>query len=201
MQAKMNLLKDKLKEIRAYSQGVTRQRKILGVFLILFVGFLLYQSLISSQLARLKAVNTQWRSKKKLMVFYDRLMLNDTELINELKENENNINQLKEKFVAESDLTNYFGGLREQVKSQGLGILSLDFKARQPVSQYYQQIPFNISLKGDYYDLMSLLHNLGANKPIFEIKSVNLKRQDGQSYDLTMNMDAAIYILLGAGKN
>jgi len=201
MQDKIKFLKDKLKEAQLYLRGINWQGKALGVFLITGITFLLYQSLISSQLDRLKAIESQWYSKKKLMVFYDRLMHNDTQLISELKDNEKNISQLKEKFVAESDLANYFGGLRERIKSQGLQILFLDFKPREQISQYYQRIPFSISLKGDYYDLMSLLHNLGENKPIFEIKSFSLKRQDGQSYELAMNMDAAIYILLELAKN
>jgi Tfp pilus assembly protein PilO len=201
MQIKIGIIKEKLKN-QQILQGLSREKKILAIILLILVGFLLYQSLLASQFLRLKATDFQFSSLRKLFNFYNRLLNRTDVLVTETKEKERDMRRIRKSFIDEEELPNYFTDLRSMVKSQNLTIASLDFKPQELVKdakgkalEYVKMLPLDISLKGNYFNLMSLLHKLENSAPIFEIKSVHLKQENPASYEVSMYVTSAIYIL------
>lgn len=180
-----------------------REKLILGIVLILFIGFLLYQSLIAMQIVRLKAIDFQFTSQKKLLDFYSRIMKQINVLMSEAKEEEGRLAQIKEKFVEEAELSNYFSNFRALVKSYNLSVASLDFKPQEAIEglnkkplAYYQRLPLKVSLRGSYFNIMFLLYNLERASPIFDIQSMRIGSESPDSYEIVIDMEAAIYILM-----
>ena len=188
---------------RQIFRGISKEKRIIGILLVLLTGFLLYQSLLATQLLRLKAIDFQFISQKRLLNFYSRLEGNTNVLISQAKEKEMNLARIKEKFVSEEELPNYFTNFRDIVKAHNLKIISLDFKPQEGVAdlggkslKYFQRLPLDISLKGGYSNLMFLLYKLERGSPLFEIKAIHLKQESPDSYEILMDMKAAIYILV-----
>jgi len=202
MQDKIEIIKRKLKTIRLL-KGISREKKIIGILTFVLVGFLLYQSLLTGQFLRLKAIDFQFSSQKKLVNFYRWLEGSTGILVSEAKEKENNLLRMKESFIRDDELSNYFTNFRNLAKSHNLTVVTLDFKPQEGVAgldgkplEYFQKLPLDISLKGDYFNMMFLLYKLERGRPVFEINSVNLKQESPESYALIMDMKAAVYVLM-----
>lgn len=128
MRDKIRDLKEKITGLKISSQRISKEKKILGGVFILLIGFLLYESLIAFQINKLKAIDFQFISQKRLLDFYSQLTKHTDVLVNEKKEKEKDFNRIKERFVNEEELSGYFSDLRAKIKSHNLKIISLDFK-------------------------------------------------------------------------
>jgi Tfp pilus assembly protein PilO len=203
MPIKIKNLKEKIKDLLALLQSLPKEKIILGVLLILLIGFLLYQSLLTVQIARLKAVDFQFSSQKNLFDFYNRLLKDAEILIGDVRERESNFTQIKKKFVAEEELSNYFASLRAMAKSHNLKVLGLDFKPQEAITNltggpltYYWRLPFELSLKGDYFNIMYLLYNLEQGNTLFDIQSMRIKKESPDTQEIALEMEAVVYILM-----
>jgi len=206
MYDKIKILKEKIKGAQILFKKIPKEKGILGIVLVLLIGFLLYQSFIAIQIKKLKAIDFQFTSQKKLIDFYNQIIKDANILNNELTEKENDFAQIRQGFVDEEELSNYFADFRALVKAYNLQVASLDFQPqeniidsnREPLT-YYQRLKFSVSLKGDYFNLMSLLYKLEQGSSRFEINSVRIKQKNADPPDLIMDMEAAIYILMKRG--
>lgn len=187
-------MRDKIEIIK----GTPKGKIIFGVLIVLLAAFLLYESLLEVQLERLKAVDFKFISQKKLLDSYDQITKEEESLFNEAKAEEEDFLKIKAKFIPEEELSGYFSNFRNQVKLQNLGVSSLDFKPNDSDKgrfEYFQKLSFNVSIKGDYFNIMSLLSKLEDNKPILDIKSVRIYKENPQDYAVGMDIQATIYIL------
>lgn len=202
MRDKIEIIKEKLKNIQIF-RGLPKEKKIIGVLTVLLLGFLLYQSLIATQLLRLKAIDFQFISQKRLLDFYAQLVRHVDTLINETKEKERNLSKIKIRFISEEELPDYFTNFRNLVKSHNLEVLSLDFKPQEAIAdlerkplEYFQRLPLDISIKGGYFNVVLLLYKLERDNAIFDIKSIHIRGENPDSYTVLMEMKAVIYILM-----
>lgn len=188
-------MRDKIEIIKDTPKG----KIIFGVLIVLLAAFLLYESLLEVQLKRLKAIDFKFISQKKLLDSYGRITKEEESLFNEAKAKEEDFSKIKAKFIPEEELLGYFSNFRNQVKLQNLGVSSLDFKPNDLEKggffEYFQKLSFNVSIKGDYFNIMSLLSKLEENKPILDIKSVRIYKENPQDYAVRMDIQATIYIL------
>ncbi len=197
-------LKNNIESMRLTFKSTPKERIFLWLILILSVGFALYQFLIIFQFKKLKAVDLYFLSQKKLVDFYERTMENANIFKKELRDAENNFALTKERFVNEEDLPNYFNHFRELAKSHGLKVLTLDFKPQETIADpegipltYYQKLHFNVSLKGDYFDVVSLLYELEYVSPkIFDIQTLGIKQEDPESRQVFADIDVIVYIFM-----
>lgn len=203
MYNKIKSLKEKIIGAQILFKRISKEKRILGIFIILLIGFLLYQSLIAVQMLRLKAISFQFISQKKLIDFYNRLITQTDVLISEVKEKKTNILKIKERFIDEEELSDYFNNFRALVKSHNLEVLGLDFKPQETITDlnikplsYYQRLRFNVSVKGGYFNTMQLLHKLEQDSQIFDIESIHIRQGGRDSGVVIMDMEAAIYILM-----
>jgi Tfp pilus assembly protein PilO len=203
MRDKIRDLKEKITGLKISSQRISKEKKILGGVFILLIGFLLYESLIAFQINKLKAIDFQFISQKRLLDFYSQLTKHTDVLVNEKKEKEKDFNRIKERFVNEEELSGYFSDLRAKIKSHNLKIISLDFKPQENIAEsegealnYYRRLPIDLSVGGNYFNTMSFLYRFEQDNPIFHIKSISIKQENPDSYEVVAQIRAFIYISL-----
>lgn len=204
MRDKIIILKEKISEAMVLLGGASKKDIILGIFSILAAGFILYNSLIAAQMGRLKTIDFQFVSKKKLVDSYSQ-MIKQTDVIKKaLRDKEKEVSLTKQKFVDEKELSNYFANFRELVKAQRLRLLDLNFYPKEAIADldeepltYFQRLRFNASIEGGYFDAMYLLYKLEQDNPkLFDIQSVHIKQESGESSEVIIEMKAIIYIFL-----
>lgn len=202
MRDKIKIFQGKLKYFRILLQKIPKEKRLLGIGVVVLVGLLLYESLLAVQLQRLKAIDFQFVSQKKLLDFYCQLVENVDNLINETREKELNFIQIKKKFISEEDLPDFFANFRQQIKAGGLQIVSLDFKPQEEIKGQdtsvlasYRRLPFEFSLKGKYFEAMLFLHKIEQSSPLFQIKSLLIKQETAESAVVILDLKVAVYIL------
>ncbi|MFH0877010.1 MAG: type 4a pilus biogenesis protein PilO [Candidatus Omnitrophota bacterium] len=186
---------------KPFLSGISRDRKILGGVIISLVGFLLYESLLSSQLVRLKADSLQLRSERKLLASHYVLAENLDEVTRDVRTEEQSLRRFKDQFVRENELSDYFTSLRNIIKSHNTEVVSLDVKPQENVGPgegqwfvFFLKQPFDISLKGDYANIMDLFHRLEFGKPHVTIESFHIRPESAGSYDVVMDLRVAVYL-------
>jgi len=202
MRDKIAIIKEKIKDFKFVKQ-VPKERIIVGALLILLAGFLLYRSLIAVHVLRLKAVEFQFKSQKELSDFYRGLMEDENAFVNLTKKREEAFEKIKERFISEGELSNYFDDFRAIVESYDLEVQNLDFNPQEVIMgrdkkqfSVFRSLSFEASLKGGYFDALSLLYKLEHNKHIFDIESIYISNVAPESSIVTMEMKVKIYILL-----
>ncbi len=198
----MNKLKKFTQALHPTLKNIPKERLFLGILSILSVGFIFYQSTIIFQIKKLKAVDLKYISQKKLADYYGQIAENANALKVEYEDAQKSFLKIKERFISEEDLPNYFTHFRELAKSHNLKVLELEFQPQEPVLDnknnpltYFQKLRFNASLKGDYLDAMRLLDELEYVSPkIFQLQKVHIKQQDYQSRQVVTDIDVIVYI-------
>jgi len=196
--------KEEIKVI-PFFEGVPKERLVLGMFIVLLTGFILYQSLIPDQIRKLKTISFEFNSRNKLMACYGQLLMNKDTLVEDLKLKENNFSRTKEKFILQDELSNYFADFRVLVKSCNLEVVTLDFKPREAIKGKdgkplinFKKMSFDVSVKGGYFDAMTLFYKLEQSGFIFDKKSVRISLENAESSVVEMEIKVSVYILIKA---
>lgn len=201
MMKRLNL-KEKFTQIHLLLGSLSRGKKTGGAFLILLVGILLYESLITTQALKLKALAFQFHSEKKLVDYYHNLTQNASAITQGLKTGQQDLAKIEDKFVKERGLSEYSANFRKIIASYKLQVLSLDFKPQEPLRaqekeplKFYQKLPFDFSVKGSYFNIMLLLQKLEQGSPICEIRELHITQDNPDSYDTVASIKAAVFVL------
>ena|GEM_PF-2331835 len=183
-------------------RSISREKKIIGVVAIALSIVLLYQSLLSDRLMKLKALNFRLASQTKLLDYYVDLQKNSESFLKKVTDLEISLADVKKKFVLADELSTYFTNFRQLITNQNIEIISLDFLPQEGIKddqgnwlQYFLKQPFDVSVKGDYLSVMTLLYKLEAGTTLFDIISINLRSEGKDSYNVVMDIKAAVYIL------
>lgn len=199
---KLIYVKEKLKHLMSLLKVLPKEKIILGVLSVCLIAFLLYESLIAVQLLRLKALDFQFVSKKKLLDSYGLLMEQSDFLTNALRKEEGEFAGLKERFVDKEELSGYFANLRSQINSLNLQVLSINLTPQKDEAvsagegfSRFQELPFEISFKGGYFNMMSLILKLEEGSPIFDIESIDIRQQDGDYQQVVAEIKVKIFLL------
>lgn len=202
MRDKIAAIKEKIIGFLVF-EGISKEKVALGACLVLFVGFILYNSLIAAQMRKLKTVKFQFISEQKLMDSYNLIIKNKDPLVTELKLREEKFAKVKEKFISEEDLPNYFTDFRSLIKSYHLEVASLDFSPQQIINgsdgkalNDFSKMSFVVSVTGEYFNAMLLLYELEQTDSIFDKESVVISQEGMDPSIVVMDIKAVIYILL-----
>ncbi len=182
--------------------GISREKKIIGIAISLLAGFLLYQSMLANQFSKLESKSFQLKSKSSLLNFYEKIETDVDSLIKKANAKAIDLAETKKDFVSEDGLPIYFDNFRSRVKSLGLELLSLDIEPKEEILgrdrkplEFFQKQPLNISVKGDYSNVMLLLYQLERDNPLFYIYFLSVTQSDTSSFDVIMALKEDIYIL------
>lgn len=197
-------MKNKVSIIMAsFFEGIPGSKLIFGAFIVSLTGFVLYQSLLAGQIEKLKRTRLEFITQKKLIDSYSRLLMSKGELADDLKLKENNFAGIKEKFIPEEELSNYFVNFRSLAKAFNLEVVNLDFKPQEPIKgkdgkqlTYFKKMSLDVSLKGGYFDAMSLFYKLEQNSLIFDKKSIRILQENPGSSVIVMEIKASVYVLM-----
>lgn len=205
-------MRDKIKKIpgdlQAWSDSfkkLCRDDRAFGVLLVVLVAFLLYQSLLAVQISRLKAIDFQFTSQKKLLDYYTHLIEYKDILVEEVSEKHMAFSAIEERFINHREMPDYFNNLRRLAGLYNLEVVSLNFKPQESIAGYagrtllyFQRLPFEVSIKGNYFNLMFLLYKLEQGNPLFDIQSAQIKRVDAAGGEIAIDLKVAVYILSDA---
>jgi len=199
----ITFLKIEIKKTIIALNNLPKQVKSIGAFLIILSAFLLYESLLSGQLLKLKALRQELISKKKLFLRYEELVKNDQAIEKEMRDTQERLLRMGSNFVPEQELSRYFASFRELVKSHNLQVVSLDFKPQEDIQasddkklSHFQILPFSFSLKGNYFDTMLLLYKLQQTNLLLGIESIRLQQENENSYNVETEAEARIAVLI-----
>ena len=184
---------------------ISKRKIIIGIILLLGIAQLLYQSLISQQILKLKAMKLLFVSEKRLVDCKEKLTKDPSALLREIENTKIRFNELKSRFVAEKDLPGFFDDLRRLVSQTGSRLVSLDVKPLVPIKDldlaeetkaaYYARLPLTIAVSGDYVSTLLLLNKIEQVLHLIEIKSIKLSSGGESGSVVSMGLGLDLYVL------
>jgi len=174
---------------------MSRKKIILGIGLLLGIGILLYQSLLSAQLIRSRTMGFYLWSRKRL-VTYQRKIIQDPRLLSSKIEGiKNKLNNLEKQFVPERGLTFLFNDLKGLINNTQNDLVSLDIKPMIAMGVYHK-LPFSITVKGNYADVVLLLNRLERYAHLIDIKDIKIQPAgEGSLEVVTMSLEAESFVI------
>lgn len=203
MPDKIIILKDKINSARLMLKQVPRDRIIIVSVILVFVCLLIYHSLALIQERNLKSMSIQFSSQKKRLDYYTQIIKHADLLEKQLVEAEKKYETAKSEFLEEEELSVYFDDIRRQAQARRLVVLALDFSPQPKAAEagssafaFHKRNAINISLRGNYYDVISFLHHLEYENPkIFDIDSAQIRRSI-EADEIFLDIKGAIYVLI-----
>lgn len=175
---------------------VPRQKIVLGVIFLVGLGLLLYQSLLSMQLVKAKALELTLLSQKKLVTCQTGFIKEPALLAAKIAISKNRLNALERNFIPSSELAKFFEDLKGLVSITENRLISLD---RKPfiTLEAYEQLPFVISLRGYYADIVLLLNKLELYPHLIDVKSLKIQSLENEtkSFEVIMEMEAEVFLI------
>jgi Tfp pilus assembly protein PilO len=174
---------------------MSRKKIILGAGLLLGIGILLYQSLLSVQLIRSRTMGFYLWSRKRL-VAYQRKIIQDPRLLSSKIEGiKNKLKNLEKQFVPERELTFLFNDLKGLINNTQNDLASLDIKPMIAMGVYHK-LPFSITVKGNYADVVLLLNRLERYAHLIDIKDIKIQPAgEGSLEVVTMSLEAESFVI------
>jgi len=171
-----------------------RKKIILGIGLLLGIGILLYQSLLSIQLISSKRMGFYLWSRKRL-VAYQRKIIQDPRLLSsKIEWIKNKLKNLEKQFVPERELTFLFNDLKGLINNTQNDLVSLDIKPMMAMGVYHR-LPFSITVKGNYADIMLLFNRLEGYPRLIDIKDIKIEPAEGSLEMVTMSLEAESFVI------
>jgi len=174
---------------------ISRQKITLAVILLIGLSLLLYQSLLSMQLVKAKALEFNLLSQKKL-ANYQHLILKEPKLLTDKIEiMQDKLNHLEQNFILIEETTKFFDDIKGLVSITDNRLVSLDKKPVAPLGAY-KKIPFVISTGGYYTDIVLLLNKLEHYPRLIDIRDIKIEAIETQdrTCELVMELKAEAFL-------
>ena len=174
---------------------ISRKKVLLGIFLLLGLSLLLYQSLLALQLVKSKAMGFYFFSQRKLVNYQQKIIKDPQILRSKIDAMKNKLDNLEKSFVPERELTPLFNDLKGLINQTQNDLVSLDIKPMIAI-ETYQRLPFSISVKGHYVDIIVLLNRLEGYSHLIDIKDIKIQPTgESPSEAVLMNLETEIFVI------
>jgi Tfp pilus assembly protein PilO len=174
---------------------IPRKKIILGIGLLLGIGILLYQSLLSMQLIRSRTMGFYLWSRKRLVAYQRKIIQNPRLLSSKIEGIKNKLKNLEKQFVPERELTFLFNDLKGLINNTQNDLVSLDIKPMMAMGVYHR-LPFSITVKGNYADIMLLLNRLEGYAHLIDIKDIKIEPAgEGSLEVVTMSLEVESFVI------
>ena len=182
-------------DIRSF-KIISRQKIILGIIFIVALSLLLYQSLLSVQLVRAKALEFRLLSQERLIAYQRKVIRDPQLLIDKIEKTKNKLAGLEKRFIPEQRLTKFFDDLKGLVSNTDNRLLSLDIMPAIN-NGTYEKLPFIISLRGYYVDIVSFLNKLEGYPRLIDIKDIKIQPVGvaERSSEIMMSLEAGAFAI------
>jgi len=174
---------------------ISRQKIILAVILLIGLGLFLYQSLLSMQLVKTKALEFNLLSQKKLANYQHLILKEPKLLIDKIEIMQDKLNHLEQNFILIEETTKFFDDLKGLVSITDNRLVSLDKKPVVPLGAY-KKIPFIISAGGYYTDIVLLLNKLEHYPRLIDIRDIKIEAIEAQDRTCELVMELKAEALL-----
>ena len=174
---------------------ISRQKIVLAVILLIGLSLFLYQSLLSMQLVGAKALEFNLLSQKKL-ANYQHLILKEPKLLTDKIEiMKDKLNHLEQNFILIEETTKFFDDLKGLVSITDNQLVSLD---KKPVVFLgaYKKIPFVISARGYYTDIVLFINKFEHYPRLIDIRDIKIEATEAQerTCELVMELKAEVFL-------
>jgi len=182
-------------DIRSF-KIISRQKIILGIIFIVALSLLLYQSLLSVQLVRAKALEFRLLSQERLIAYQRKVIRDPQLLIDKIEKTKNKLAGLEKRFIPEQRLTKFFDDLKGLASNTDNRLLSLDIMPAIN-NGTYEKLPFIISLRGYYVDIVSFLNKLEGYPRLIDIKDIKIQPVGvaERSSEIMMSLEAGAFAI------
>ena len=182
-------------DIRSF-KIISRQKIILGIIFIVALSLLLYQSLLSVQLVIAKALEFRLLSQERLITYQRKVIRDPQLLIDKIEKTKNKLAGLEKRFIPEERLTKFFDDLKGLVSNTDNRLLSLDIMPAIN-NGTYEKLPFIISLRGYYVDIVSFLNKLEGYPRLIDIKDIKIQPvgMAERSSEIMMSLEAEAFAI------
>jgi Tfp pilus assembly protein PilO len=185
---------------------IPKQRIAIGALLLLGAALLLHHSLLSRQILRLKTTRMEVSSQRKLLQRKQNISQDPGVLLKQIKEIENQFNQLKEKFINEDGLPDFFDSIREYANRTKNELISLDLKSLRPLNEeelagkeiqglsHYQILPFTIAIEGDYVGALLFFNKLEEEPYLLEVNNIRIESDKKNPAQVVLDAGFSLYV-------
>jgi len=190
----------KIKEIifsifKPYSFRIIPPKKILlSIVLLVGLGLLLYQSLLGLQFKKSKALRFCFSSQKRLADYQKMIIQKPKILLAKIEAEENKLKDLEKRFIPEREIGQVFNDLKSLIGVTGNHLDSLDIKPLV-YDGAYQELPFSISVKGHYVDIILLLNKLEGYPRLIDITDIKIRSTGIKSSEVMMSLEAKLFVV------
>ncbi|OGX15060.1 MAG: hypothetical protein A2166_06485 [Omnitrophica WOR_2 bacterium RBG_13_41_10] len=174
---------------------ISRQKIILAVILLTGLSLLLYQSLLSMQLVKVKALEFNLLSQKKL-ANYQHLILKEPKLLTDKIEiMKDRLHHLEQNFILAEETTKFFDDIKGLVSITDNRLVSLDKKPALPFG-IYKKVPFVISASGYYTDIVLFINKLEHYPRLIDTRDIKIEAIETQkrTCELVMELKAEVFL-------
>lgn len=172
---------------------ISRKKILLGVALLVGLGLLLYQSLLALQFKRSKAMGFCFSSQKKLVAYQQKIIQEPQILLAKIEVKRDKLKNLEKRFIPEREIGQLFNELKGLISRTENHLESLDIRPLVSLGTY-QELPFSISVRGHYVDIILLLNKFESYPYLIDIKDIKIKSTGVKSSEVLMSLEAKLFV-------
>jgi Tfp pilus assembly protein PilO len=147
-------------------------------------------------LVRAKALEFRLLSQERLIAYQRKVIRDPQLLIDKIEKTKNKLAGLEKRFIPEQRLTKFFDDLKGLVSNTDNRLLSLDIMPAIN-NGTYEKLPFIISLRGYYVDIVSFLNKLEGYPRLIDIKDIKIQPvgMAERSSEIMMSLEAEAFAI------
>lgn len=180
--------------------------KIFGTFVILItVSYFLYSFSIVPLLHQRRSLRKELTAQQRLaevrLASIDRV----DSLEKELAEKKEVLKKINTKFLKEKELPAFFTELRNLIGESNVDIVNLTVQEKQPLSAKpvaekkgeikFERLPVNITLQGNYLDIIDFFAQLRKKPTLFTIPRISMRAEDETNESIFTDLQLVFYII------
>lgn len=175
---------------------ISPKKILLSIVLLVGLGLLLYQSLLGLQLKRSRALRFCFSSQKRLADYQKMIIQEPKILLAKIEAEKNKLKNLEKRFVPEREIGQVFNDLKGLISVTENHLESLDIRPLV-YRGTYQELPFSISVKGHYVDIILLLNKLEGYPQLIDIADIKIRSTGVKPSEVLMSLEARLFVSKG----
>lgn len=191
-------------DIRKYIFKMGIELKLFGGFAVLIlVSYILYTFSIIPLINRQKHLKVNLSIQEQLVTSRKADIVNIDSLEEELRMRKEDLKKVEAMFLKEEQLPTLFMEIRKLAEDMDVNIVNLKVLTKKPLkitgekgSAEYEELPVDLTLNGDYLNVMTFFTKLREKDILFSIPSLSISRGRGEAGIINLGSRVIFYLVL-----